>query len=164
MERKKRKWDVAAPAGTAAVGPGRAGIGSGASTPAQYVGLVTGQVILSQLYSYSYVSCMPDKKVELQHKTLICRQGLVQQAAAAPAPALPSVAKSEFKPGQPLAGDIIARAQAGAAAAMEKINRVCLALHEADTVQRDKGALVIAGRSMPKAPTARAHQVGKSYS
>jgi hypothetical protein len=48
MERKKRKWDVAAPAAAGAAGaatlPGRAGIGIGATVPAQYAGFVTGQV------------------------------------------------------------------------------------------------------------------------
>ena len=49
MERKKRKWDVAAPAAAggaagAATLPGRAGIGIGATVPAQYAGFVTGQV------------------------------------------------------------------------------------------------------------------------
>lgn len=94
MDRKKRKWDVAAPAGGAAgAAPGRAGIGStGAGVPAQYAGFVTGQ-------------------------------GLVQQQQAA-APAASVVPKAAFTPGQPLGSDIIARAQAGAAAAMEKINRV----------------------------------------
>jgi hypothetical protein len=48
MERKRRKWDVAAPAAAGAAGaatlPGRAGIGTGATVPAQYAGFVTGQV------------------------------------------------------------------------------------------------------------------------
>ena len=51
MERKKRKWDVAAPAAPGATGtapmPGRAGIGTGAAIPAQFAGFVTGQVINS---------------------------------------------------------------------------------------------------------------------
>ena len=59
--------------------------------------------------------------------SLYC-QGLVQQPQPATLPA-PAVAKSDFKPGQPLGSDIIARAQAGAALAMEKINKVRLAVH-----------------------------------
>jgi len=95
MDRKKRKWDVSAPAGgavpsTAAVA-GRAGIGSsGSGLPAQYAGFVTGQ-------------------------------GLLKEPTPAPAPIIP---RSTYKPGDPLDAATISRAQAGAAAAMEKINKV----------------------------------------
>lgn len=68
-----------------------------------------------------------------------------QQQPTAPAPAAP---KSEFKPGQPLGNDVIARAQAGAAAAMEKINRVLFrvqamkqfGMHDAWCFQHDHDA------------------------
>ncbi len=101
MERKKRKWDVAAPTASAqapAAGVlGRAGIGAGAGIPAQYTGFVTGQ---------GPVEAKPP--------------------AAPPAPQLapaPVVPIANIKPGQPLDQELISRAQAGAAAAMEKINR-----------------------------------------
>lgn len=59
-------------------------------------------------------------------------QGLMaqEQQPLVPAPVVP---KADYVPGQPLGTDVIARAQAGAAAAMEKINRVRLSLVYADT-------------------------------
>lgn len=134
MERKKRKWDVAAPAAAGATGtapmPGRAGIGTGAAIPAQFAGFVTGQVTNSGWYSSTCCrnACLKGRQRGEPSCTCLYPQGLVQQQQPAALP-VPAVAKSDFKPGQPLGSDIIARAQAGAALAMEKINKVHPAVH-----------------------------------
>jgi hypothetical protein len=94
-ERKRRKWDVAAPQGIPLDGS-RAGIGAGtvASTGGT-AGLVTAQGVQSSLN----VAALATSQVA---KPLV----------------------NPPKPGQPLDPDTIARAQQGAAAIVAKLNQV----------------------------------------
>ena len=96
MASKRRKWDVAAPSDTAApVGASALAAGGRAGIGAAGSGLPA------------------------QFSGFVTGQGLAKPSTAPTAAAI-----SGYKPGDPLSADIIAKAQQGAAAAMEKINRV----------------------------------------
>ena len=93
-ERKRRKWDVAAPQGIPiAQATNRPGIGSGAGAPNSMAGFITAQ--------------------GQQPAALVASQ----------APYQPPATQVTTAP-QPLTADIVARAKQGAAAVLEKINQV----------------------------------------